>query len=238
MVSGIQTVRFAHDLGFPPFAERIATGSAGMIVDMLRACGTRAGFLTEFVAVPFDEVQKTMKDGRADAIFPLGINPERREIFNFSEPLFVTGAALFTRRSDPYPSWPSFDDLIGKIVTTPRTGPLVDYIVSRFPKVTLIPSDDYDQSLAQLMRGDADAAALNLQVGATMVVRHWSDLIRTPQGSFLDLPLAVAVLRGRNEWLIARLNETLASMRADGTLSEIVVRWGRGLVMKTIEDRV
>lgn len=85
MSSGVRTVRFAHDLGFPPFAERVATGSSGMIVDLLRVCGTRAGFRAEFVAVPFDEVKETIKDGRADAIFPLGINPERRKIFDFTE---------------------------------------------------------------------------------------------------------------------------------------------------------
>jgi len=196
-----------------------------MIVDILRECGNRAGFLTEFVAVPFDEVQETMKDGRADAIFPLGINPQRHQTFDFTEPLFVTGAALFTRRSDPYSASPSFDDLIGKAVTTPSRGPLVGFISARFPRVTLIQSTNYDESLSQLIRGDADAAALNLQVGSAMVARQWSESIRTPRGSFLDLPLAVAVTRGRNKWLIARLNETLASIRADGTLREIVLRW-------------
>ena len=225
MSSGVRTVRFAHDLGFPPFAERVATGSSGMIVDLLRVCGTRAGFRAEFVAVPFDEVKETIKDGRADAIFPLGINPERRKIFDFTEPLFVTGAALFTRQSDADSVWPSFDDLAGKIVTTPRSGPLVGYIASRFPKVTLIQSDDYDESLAQLMRGDADAAALNLQVGAAMVARQWSRSIRIPQGAFLDLPLAVAVSRGKNAELISELNETLEAMRVNGTLDEVVMRW-------------
>ena len=151
---------------------------------MLRVCGTRAGFLAEFVAVPFDEVQETLKDGRADAIFPLGINPQRREIFDLTEPLFVTGAALFTKRSDAYSVWPSFGDLGGKIVTTPRSGPLVGYIGAHFPTVTLIQSDNYDESLAQLMRGDADAAALNLQVGAAMVAKQWSKSIRSRRARF------------------------------------------------------
>jgi polar amino acid transport system substrate-binding protein len=225
MSSGVRTVRFAHDLGFPPFAERVATSSSGMVVDLLRVCGTRAGFNAEFVAVLFDEVKETIRDGRADAIFPIGINPERRKIFDFTEPLFVTGAALFTRQSDPYSALPSFDDLAGKIVTTPRSGPLVGYIASHFPKVTLIQSDDYDESLAQLMRGDADAAALNLQVGAAMVAQQWSKSIRTPQRAFLDLPLAVAVSRGKNAELISELNETLEAMRVDGTLDEVVMRW-------------
>ena len=199
-----------------------------MIVDMLRACGARGGFSAEFVAVPFDMVQNTLKDGRADAIFPLGVNPQRLQVFDFTEPLFMTGAALFTRRSEPYPPSPSFDDLAGKTVTTPRTGPLVGFINTRHPKVTLIQSDNYDESLVQLMRGDADAAALNLQVGAAMVDRQWSREIRIPQRSFLDLPFAVAAPLGSGGRLITELNEALATMREDGTWHEIVRRWQPG----------
>jgi polar amino acid transport system substrate-binding protein len=42
---------------------------------------------------------------------------------------------------------------------------------------------------------------------------------------FLELPVAVAVLKGKNAELVARLNAGLAVIRSDGTWQRINERW-------------
>jgi ABC-type amino acid transport substrate-binding protein len=42
---------------------------------------------------------------------------------------------------------------------------------------------------------------------------------------FLELPLAVAVAKGKNEPLLTELNEGIAAIRADGTWKRIKDRW-------------
>jgi polar amino acid transport system substrate-binding protein len=60
-------------------------------VDIVRAAAGRARIEVEFVAVPFEQVQRTLEDGRAEAVFPLTITPERLPLFDFSAPFLVTG---------------------------------------------------------------------------------------------------------------------------------------------------
>jgi polar amino acid transport system substrate-binding protein len=217
-----EPVRIAHDQRFPPFAEAKDGRSEGLAVDVLRAAAAKAGVEIVLVPVPFVEVQKTLQDGRAEAIFPLAINPERAKLFDFSAPLVVTGGALFVRAGEPTPD---FAALAGKTVTTPRTGPLADYIARRFPDVKLVVTADYDESLKQLVGGQADAAALNFQAGARIAAVLFPGKVTEAKSLFWELPLAVAVPKGKGAEFVAKLNAGLAAVRADGSWQAINNRW-------------
>lgn len=217
-----EPVRVAHDQRFPPFAEAKDGRSEGLAVDVLRAAATKAGVELVLVPVPFVDVQKTLEDGRADAIFPLAINPERAKLFDFSAPLVVTGGALFVRAGE---ATPDFASLTGKTVTTPRTGPLADYVAKRYPDVKLVVTADYDESLKQLVGGQADAAALNFQAGARIARLVVPGKVTEPKTLFWELPLAVAVPKGKGADLVAKLNAGIAAIRADGSWQTINDKW-------------
>ena len=217
-----QTLRVAHDRQFAPFAESRNGQSVGLAVDLLTQAGARAGLTIEYIAVPFPELQKTLADGRADAIFPSGVNPERKLTFDFSSPLLLTGGALFMRAPEPTPDLKA---LAGKTVVTPRTGPLAAYIQKNAPDVKLVVTADYDESLGKLMSGEADAAALNVQVGARLAARLHPGKITPPSKMFFELPLAVAVPKGKSAETIAKLDRGIAAIRADGAWQRINTEW-------------
>jgi len=146
-------MRIAHDRDFPPFAAAEDGQSRGLAVDILRAAAARAGVEVEFLPVAFEQGQETLEDGRADAYFPLAITPERRGTLDFSDALVVTGGALYGRAPSVPPE--SLADLTGKIVVTPRTGPLAAFIEKNAPAAKLVVAKDYDDSLARLVRGEA-----------------------------------------------------------------------------------
>jgi polar amino acid transport system substrate-binding protein len=218
-----QTVRVAHDQRFPPFAEVKEGKSEGFAVDILNAVAQRAALTIVYVPVPFAEIQKTLEDGRADAVFPLAINPERLQVFDFSTPLVITGGALFVRAPQPTPD--SLKAMAGKTVVTPKTGPLAGFIGKTAPEVKLVVNADYDQSFAQLLSGEADAAALNFQVGRKLAATLHADKVTLPEKLFLELPLALAVRKGQSADLIAKLDRGIAAIRADGTWRSINERW-------------
>jgi polar amino acid transport system substrate-binding protein len=218
-----ETIRVAHDQRFPPFAEVKDGKSEGLAVDILNAAAERSGLTIVYVALAFTEIQKTLEDGRADAVFPLAINPERRQVFDFSAPLVITGGALFVRAPQPTPD--GLKALSGKTVVTPKTGPLAGFIGKTAPEVKLVVNADYDQSFAQLLSGEADAAALNFQVGRKLASTLHAGKVTLPEKLFLELPLAVAVSKGQSADLIARLDRGIAAIRADGTWQRIDQRW-------------
>src|SRR4029453_2887236 len=133
---GTDQVRIAHAQDFPPLAEVRDGKSEGLAVDILRATTMRAGLEVQFVAVPFEQVHLTLADGRAEGVFPLAITPERRQLFDFTEGLLVTGITLYVRAGNVPPE--NLAALSGKIVVTPRTGPVAAFIEKTAPTVNLV----------------------------------------------------------------------------------------------------
>jgi ABC-type amino acid transport substrate-binding protein len=215
--------RIGHSDFFPPLAEFKHGKSQGLAIDILTAVATRVAIEIEWVPAPFEQLHPTLDSGRAQAIFPLGITPERREFFDFSASLLTTGAALFVRTPNAEPE--GLDALSGKIVVTPRTGPLAAMIQRAAPSITLITTASYEDSLSRLVSGEADAAALNCQVGAHIIAQLYAGQVTVPRTMFAEQKLGVAVPKGRGTELLARLNDGLAAIRADGSWQHINNRW-------------
>ena len=218
-----QTVRVAHAESFPPYASASEGRSEGMAVDILRAAATKAGLTIAFVIVPFEQLQRTVEDGRADAIFPTGITPERRKTLDFSAPLLATGGSLYVRAPQQAPD--DLKSLDGKTVVTPRTGPLAAYIEKNAPQVKVIRSASYEESLAMLVEGKVDAAALNSHVGGRIADKLYPGKVNVASRMFLEVPLAVAVKKGTQSELLQQLDKGLAAIRADGTWDTLNRRW-------------
>jgi polar amino acid transport system substrate-binding protein len=223
MCATAETVRFAFQEHFPPFVDVQGGKTTGLFVDVLRAAADRVGIEIQFVPVPFEQVQGTLTDDRADAIFPLSITPERRANFDFTDAFLMTGGALYVRAPQPTPE--NLTALSGNILVTPRTGPLAAFIRKNAPEVKLQLTADYEESLARLIDGKADAAALNFQVGAALAKRLYPGQITIPRAMLFQGELTVAVRKGQKSELLTRLNTGLAAIKGDGTWQRINDTW-------------
>jgi polar amino acid transport system substrate-binding protein len=102
-------VRITHNHPFPPFSELRNGRSEGLLIDVLRAASARVGLEIEFVGVPLEQMELTLKDGRADA-FLTAMTPERLKSYDFGAPVVMTGGALFVRAPSPTPDTASIAD--------------------------------------------------------------------------------------------------------------------------------
>jgi polar amino acid transport system substrate-binding protein len=119
----------------------------------------------------------------------------------------------------------SLSALAGKIVVTPRTGPLAAFIQRNAPDVKLVITTDYEESLARLVKGEADAAALSYHVAISIAGRLYPGQVTQPRSMFTELPFAVAVAKGHGAQFLTRLSAGIAAIRADGTWQQINSRW-------------
>ncbi len=218
-----ETIRVAHNRLLPPFAEVKDGKSTGLVVDIFRAAAERAGYDVEFFPVPIEQMEATLKDGRAIATIPTAVTPERRQTMDFSDMLLMTGGAIYVRAGEATPS--DLQALSGKVVVTPRTGPLAAFIQKTAPAVKLEVTEDYETSLERLVSGKADAAALNFQAGAMIANKLYPGKVTFPDRMFLELPFGAAVLKDRNSEFLTRFNKGLAEIRADGTFERINKSW-------------
>jgi ABC-type amino acid transport substrate-binding protein len=219
-------VSIAYNNLLPPFTEAKDGRAVGLVIDVVKAAAERAGVDVVFVPVPLDQMEAALSDGRAEAVIPLAASPERRERLDFSNTLLMTGGALYVRQPESTPA--SLQALAGKTVVTPRGGPLAGFIQKTAPEVKLILTVGYQASLALLVAGDADAAALNYHAGVPLAARLYPGKLTIPGSMFLDLPLAAAVPKGQNGEFLARLNAGLAAIRVDGTWDRIYESWMHG----------
>jgi ABC-type amino acid transport substrate-binding protein len=198
-----------------------------MVADILRAATAREGIEIVFVPESNAQLGSTLTNGTADAIAPSPVGSKR---YDFTTPFLTTGGGLFVRAPKPPPS--GLAALSGKTVVTPADGPFVRYIRLSFPTIKVVPTkkstsmtNEYLQSLDQVVSGHADAAALNIREGARVVAASFAGKITVPTTMFTQLQLGLAVAKGQHADILRRLDAGLASIRADGTLQRIEDKW-------------
>jgi len=218
-----EKVRLAHDDPFPPFAVYKDGRSEGIVIDILQEALKRVKIEPAFIPAHMDKIQDLVKAGDTDGLAFLGINPERRKLYDFSDPLLITGGALFVTSPNTSPS--GLKEFEGKTVVTPLKGPLAGYIKKEFPKVNVMTVEDYPAALKTVLDGKADAAALNPQVGIQLANQLFLGKFTYPKSVFLEVPLAVAVLKGTHAAFLQKVNEGLGSIKKDGTYTKIMEKW-------------
>jgi ABC-type amino acid transport substrate-binding protein len=185
-----EMLRIAHNQSLPPLLEVQDGKSVGLAVDIVRAAAARAGIDVVFVPVTIEQQMPSLKDGRADALLSAN-TPERQQSLDFGAPVLMTGGALYVRAPNPTPD--GLASLSGKIVVTPRAGPLADFIRKSAPTVNLVVTQDYEESLTRILSGQADAAALNFSAGGRIAARLYPGQVTLPRAMFYEQPFAVGV---------------------------------------------
>jgi len=142
---------------------------------------------------------------------------------DFSDLLITTGAAIFTRIGTAHSD--ALEDFYGKTVVSPRKGPMWSFIERQHPALHLVDGDNYENAFAMLADGRADLAALNFHAGCAIAKRLFPGQFNLPVTSYVPLPVALAMAKGRHPDLLARLNLALATLRRDGRWQQIHDRW-------------
>jgi ABC-type amino acid transport substrate-binding protein len=226
MPAAAQTLRIAHPVQLAPIIDDKDGKTVGLVVDILEAAAAHEGIDITFVPQTDAALGDMLKDGSADAIAPMPINSA---VYDFTTPIFTTGGALFVRAPSATPT--DLASLSGKTVVTPANGPFVAYFQKNYPNIRVLPTskstmtNEYEESLNDVMSGRADAAALNIQVGTGVVTASYAGQITVPTTMFVQTPLGLAVIKGQHGDVLNRLDAGLAAIQADGTLQRIEDQW-------------
>jgi polar amino acid transport system substrate-binding protein len=151
--------------------------------------------------------------------------------FHFSDPLIVVPSMLFAKVGGDM-SFTKDDDILGKTICRPETHHSYDLDRSdrrwiTDGKITLVQADTPSQCLAMVANGEADAAALNLFVGADAVVEmNLRDTIEPLETALSEVSLHVIISKAhwRGTSHLYRVNAGVAKLKESGRFDEIVAR--------------
>ena len=217
-------LKVGHDPDFPPFGWRAGDESRGWLIELVGAALTRARVRAQFVPTPLPRLEAALEAGQIDAIAFHGVVPERKHKFAYSAPLVASGGAWFLPETV---AWLDGEPPEGAIVATPERGPLFGVIAQRYPRARLLGVADYPAALTAALEGKAEAAALNMHVGAYLVRRDFAGRFHLPKKPFLPIDLAFCCLAGDRDDLLAAIDSALTALRKEGVTADLERKYAR-----------
>ena len=216
----------ASSSGVPfTFLDVESSAPRGIMVDIVRAVGEEAGFATEVKMLPFNALIPSLTSGRIRLIAAaMVITPARREIVDFSEPVYSYGEALVVTASDAT-EYQTLDELKGKVVGAQVGTVYIDALQASglFPEVKIYDSIAdilRDVSVGRIEAGFGDHPIVAYQLGLAPIPRC---VVRSYEPRIVG-SIGIGVRKGETE-LLGRINESLARLKADGTIARILASW-------------
>jgi formate hydrogenlyase transcriptional activator len=212
---------FVGNRDYAPLSS-IADGvPTGMDVDMARAIGQVMGRDVRVELMEWAEARDRVLHGDADGLIDLGTSTERRELWDFTEPLVTHEFALFVR--DDEVAIRGVRDLTGRRVGV-TTGGFPAEFLQAHSAVTLVSIAGYDDGFDRLTSGALDAVAADTWVAAYTIQQRGLRNIVIAGEPFVTMPAGIAVRKG-NTALASEISRAVRTLKANGELARIQEAW-------------
>jgi len=199
----------------------------GVMVDLITEIGKDAGFAVQIEPMQFSALIASLTSNKIDIIAAaMFITPVRKEVIDFSDPIYTYGEGLLVPKSDTK-EYTKQEDLKGEVVGAQVGTAFVDALKKSglFADVKAydtIPDILRDVNIGRLKAGFADypILAYNLKQGGFPEARIVESYKPTVIGS-----VGIGVRKGDAE-LLSKINASLAKLKANGTIEKILGKWG------------
>ncbi len=214
--SAQDVVRMGTEGAYPPWNF---INDAGEVDGFERELGdelcARAELTCEWVTTDWDSIIPNLVSGNYDTIIAgMSITDERDEVIDFTQPYTPPDPSAFIAMSDDV-------DLEGGVLAA-QTGTIqAGYIAST--GATLLEFATPDETIAAVKNGEADAVLADKSFLVPIVESDPELMFAGP-----DVPLGGGVGMGVRESdteLKAAFDAAIQSMKDDGTLNELIVKW-------------
>ena len=209
---------------FPPFETRGgASGSevVGFDVEVARAIAAKVGLPLKIEDMKFDSLLPALSAGKVDLVLAgMTITDERSQNVDFSTPYYKATQVVLILAGSPIPQ--TKEDLKGVKIAV-QLGTTGDGVA-----VEIAGQDNVRQftsamdAVVELMNGKVECVVIDEQPAIQFAKKNPELMLVRPQ--FDDEFYGVAVKKGNAE-LLAKVNEALAEIAADGRYDQFVDRW-------------
>lgn len=199
----------------------------GMMVDTVNALSKAGGFQVNVQQTSFSALIPSLTANKIDIISAAMIKtPAREKVVAFSTPVYSYGESLMVR-SDDNKTYTSLDDLKGEVVGA-QVGTIYLDMLNRNGSLKEVRSYDSVADMARDLQLGRIKAALGDQPLFAYQVR--SKVFQGVKVATAYKPVNTGdvclVVRKGDTATLARLNQAIAAIKADGTLAKIVQKWG------------
>ena len=215
-----QPLRFLGNRAIPPFVSLQDGKPVGIAVDLAYALADKAGLSVKVEAMDWPTAQSEVLHGKADALLQINPNPQREQVYDFSDPLLESRFQIF--RNAARTDIQSLQSLRGMKVGVESGGFPAQQLAGDPFQLVLVPS--WKAAFILLNAGQVDAVIVDRWVGEyELAVNRFEGI------TVVDTPVSVsysriAVAEG-NKGLLDKINSGLRAIRQDGTYQRIIDKW-------------
>lgn len=217
------TLRIGMEGTYPPFDYQNEAGKlVGYDVDFAKALCQRLGVKPDFVLTKWDGMLASLDSGRLDvAINQVTITPAREQKYAFSIPYTISGMQIIVRKGTTGINGPQ--DLKGKRVGVNLGTNYEEWLKKNVPGATIVTYQD-DPTMFQDLRFGRIKAVVNDRLMLSYALKHASWPFVAAGKPFSTQKMGVAMPKG-HPVLLAKIDDAIKAMKADGTLKKISETW-------------
>ena len=212
---------------YPPYIYLNNDGvPTGIDVEIATEAFRRMGYAARFETIDWEQKTNLVESGAIDCIWGCFSMDGREEAYRWAGPYMVSRQVVAV---DADSSIQTLGDLAGKTVAVQSTGKPEEIFLSgsdpRIPQtVEVLSIENRSVQYAMLACGYVDGIAAH-ETGILQYMKDNSVAFRILEEPLLVTGLGIAFAKNDTRGLDSQLTDTLAQMRADGTLERIVGRY-------------
>ena len=214
------------DAAYAPFESQNEKGEiVGFDIEVVQAIAAKAGFEVKFVNTPWEGIFNALGQGDRDMIVSaVTITEERKQTMDFSAPYFDAQQLIAVKENSKVAK---FADL-KKLKVGVQTGTTGDEAVTKLLGKTSTNIKRFESTplaLKELESGGVDAVVADNGVVIHYVANNPGGKFKTvADKEFVPEQYGIALKKGNAE-LLAKVNEGLAGIKADGSYDKIFAKY-------------
>ncbi|MDY0393446.1 transporter substrate-binding domain-containing protein [Virgibacillus halophilus] len=213
------------DTTYPPFEFQEDGKYKGIDIDLIQAIAKDQGFKVKIEAMDFGGIIPSMQAGELDiGMGGMSITDERKETVDFSDPYFEAGLSLVVAKGNGKIA--SLKDLKGKMVAIKNGTTGAKFAEDHKDEYgyDTIQVSDSTSMFQEVSNGSADALIEDYPVISYAIATSNLDL--QVVGDRLNGDnYGMSVMKGKQDELLKKLNDGLASLKESGKYDEILDKY-------------
>ncbi len=204
----------------------------GISIDVLNIISNKSKLKTNFIpSSSWEESQKMLKSGKCDILPAIVYTTKRDSFAYFTRPYLSYKLAIIT--SEDKPIITNIDTISNKTMARKKESGIIDILKNRYPKLTVVEADSYEESFKMVQTGQAYFTVATLPVLSYYQYMHGLKNLKV--AGYLDISYDISIAVNKNDYLLySIIDKTLATI-PKSTLNIINDRWTTFKIIKTID---
>jgi ABC-type amino acid transport substrate-binding protein len=201
-------------------------GLMGFDVDLAKALADAMKVKLEIVQMPFGELMTALEDDKIDMVMSgLSITPERTEEVSFVGPYMMSGKSILTKNSTlaDIQASKEFNRKELKLLALSNSTS-ASFVKAVAPDAQLLEIASYDEGVAMIIEGKADAMVADMPVCVLSVLRYPEAGLATLERPLTVEPVGIAVSKDDMQFFNL-VDNYLEAYEKTGVLTQLRKKW-------------